>query len=62
MGLKVGKRLSNKKCKWDGEWKVYECGLPHSGLFGPVQCSTCNNTKMVCASGNHPSNKKPYDW
>jgi hypothetical protein len=61
MGLKLGKRLSSKRCKWDREWKVYECGNAHSGLFGRLSCSQCGNTGVICASSKHPSNKKPYD-
>ena len=34
MVLKLGRRLSSKRCKYDKEWQVYECGLPHRSMFG----------------------------
>jgi hypothetical protein len=59
--LKLGRRLSNRSCKWDHEWQVYECGYPHSGLFGRLNCKQCNNTEVVCASDKHPGNKSVWD-
>lgn len=60
--MKLGKRLSGKRCKWDREWKIYECGNAHSGLFGRLNCSQCKNREAVCTSDKHPRNKHPSDW
>lgn len=59
--LKLGKKLSGR-CKWDKEWEVYECGYPHSSMFGRLNCRQCDNKETLCASGKHPSNKRRSDW
>ena len=62
MALKLGQALKSKRCKWDREWRIYECGNAHSGLFGALRCSQCKNTGALCASGRHPSGKHRSDW
>lgn len=32
MSPKVGKKLS-KRCKWDREWQVHECGYSHTSVY-----------------------------
>jgi hypothetical protein len=61
MALKLGKKLNGKRCKWDRERQVYECGNAHSGLFGRLDCRQCRNRRILCASGKHPSNKERSD-
>jgi hypothetical protein len=60
--LKLGKRLSSKRCKHDREWKIHECGYSHSSVFGSLSCSQCDGTRIVCASDNHPRAKRRSDW
>jgi hypothetical protein len=62
MALKLGKRLSSKRCKYDKEWQIYECGYPHSSLFGRLSCSQCRNKGTLCASTKHPSNRRRDEW
>jgi hypothetical protein len=57
--VKKGKKLS-KRCTWCKQWEVYECGYSHSGMFGALNCSECNNTNVICASDSHPSNKSRW--
>ncbi len=62
MALKLGRRLSTRRCKWDKEWQVYECGMAHSSLFGRLNCQQCRNKGSLCASGRHPNNTRRDDY
>ena len=59
--MKTGRKTS-KRCKWDKDWSVHECGNAHSGMFGKLNCRQCNNTGYICTSPRHPRNKDPYDF
>jgi hypothetical protein len=59
--MKLGKK-TQRKCKWCGQWEVYECAMPHSGILGVrLSCKDCNNTGLICNSPKHPNNKPRWD-
>lgn len=62
MGLKLGRKLSSKRCKWCRSWEIYECGNPHRGVFGSLTCRQCRNKGSLCAGGRHPRDKHPSDY
>ena len=60
VGLKLGRRLASKRCKWCRTWEVYECGYPHRGMFGPLRCSQCDGAGALCAAAGH--RRRRSDW
>ncbi len=60
MGLKLGRRLATKRCKWCRTWEVYECGYSHRGMFGPMRCSQCDGAGALCAATGH--RRRRSDW
>lgn len=58
--LKLGTKTSHR-CRWCRTWNVHKCGFPHSGMFGRLNCSQCDNKGLVCADSSHPRSKRPSD-
>lgn len=59
--LKLGKKTS-RRCKWCRTWVVHECGNSHSGMFGKLNCSQCDNKGVLCADSGHPTNRRRSDF